>query len=180
MRVSVATMRDVAAEKRAKEKAEAPYVPTAEEAKAAEEKAAKKEAERIAAGGDPAKIPDPTHPKKRVTHERFTSVWKRKFRPLPENKAVDLFADVIGDAFILSIATALILYEYIKARQKPDKNEEKLNELEEQLKAEIMKANQLEESEKQLQQRLEILEQAFEHLKHETAPQKIKRALSMA
>jgi hypothetical protein len=42
---------------------------------------------------------------------REQSVWKRKFRPLPENKAVDLFADVIGDSFILLVAGGLILYE---------------------------------------------------------------------
>ena len=52
MRVSVAAMKDIAAERRAKEKAEAPKVPTKEEALAAEEKAKKKEAERIAAGED--------------------------------------------------------------------------------------------------------------------------------
>lgn len=180
MRVSVAAMKDVAAERRAKEKAEAPKVPTKEEALAAEEKAKKKEAERMAAGGDANIKPDPQHPAKKHTHEKFTSVWRRKFRPLPENKAVDLFADVIGDAFILSIAAGLITYEYIKAKQKPDNNAEAIAELEEKLKAEIMHSNQIEESERQLQQRLEILEQAFEQLKHETAPQKIKRALSMA
>jgi hypothetical protein len=73
---------DKAAEKRAREKAEAPTVKTEEQMK--EEEAAKK---RAAAKGAPP-------PKEQ-------SIWRRKFRPLPENKAVDLFADVIGDTFIL-------------------------------------------------------------------------------
>ena len=80
---------DKTAEKRAREKAEAPTVKTEEQTKA--EEAAKKYGEKAP--------------------QREQSVWKRKFRPLPENKAVDLFADVIGDSFILLVAGGLILYE---------------------------------------------------------------------
>lgn len=73
---------DKTAEKRAKEKAEAPTVKTEEQTK--EEEAAKKHAAT-----------------KEKPPPKEQSVWRRKFRPLPENKAVDLFADVIGDSFIL-------------------------------------------------------------------------------
>jgi hypothetical protein len=48
------------------------------------------------------------HAKKQAAKDkvppREQSVWRRKFRPLPEAKAVDLFADVIGDSFILLVA----------------------------------------------------------------------------
>lgn len=88
MRMSVTLLRDAAAERRAKEKAEAPTVKTEEQTKQEEAKAKEKAAPK--------------------------SVWKRKFRPLPENKAVDLFADVVGDTFILLVAGGLILYEFIR------------------------------------------------------------------
>ncbi len=172
MRVSVASLRDAAAEKRAREKAEAPTVKTKEEIMAEEEKA--KEAEKAAA--DP-NAPKPEKPKKRVTHE--TSIWSRKFRSLPENKAVDLFADVVGDAFILSIAAALITYEYIKAKQKPDQNAEKLAELEGRLREELMKVEVLEESERQQKVRLEVLEKAFETLRQDTVENRVKKALHL-
>lgn len=179
MRVSVAQLRDVAAEKRRKEKAEAPTVKTAEEVKAEEEKK-KKEAEKAAAAAaaDP-NSPAPTKPPKRVTNEEGKSIWSRRFRPLPENKAVDLFAEVVGDAFILSIAAALITYEYIKAKQKPDQNAEKLAELEDKLNQELDRVKQLEESERKQRERVEILEKSLDFLKAETTPQRIKRALSM-
>ena len=195
MRVSVAQLRDVTAEKRKKEKAEAPTAKTAEEVKAEEEKA-QKEAEKAAGTAtveptkpEPTKSDspktetpktDPAKPKKRITTYGLKNVWSRKFRPLPEDKAVNLFAEVVGDAFILSIAAALITYEYIKARQKPDQNAEKLAELEEKLKTELERIAQLEETEQKQQQRVEALEQALETLKHETTPKRIKRALSMA
>jgi uncharacterized membrane protein YdbT with pleckstrin-like domain len=114
--MAVTLLRDVAAEKRAKEKAEAPTVKTEEQVRqeeankektAAKEKAEKKEAAK--------------------------SIWRRKFRPLPEEKAVDLFADVIGDTFILSVAIALILYEYLRSKGKPDVNAEKIAELNKRL-----------------------------------------------
>lgn len=179
MRVSVAQLRDVTAEKRRKEKAEAPTVKTAEEVKAEEEKK-KKEAEKVAAAATDPNNPTPTKPPKRVTHEGGKSIWSRRFRPLPENKAVDLFAEVIGDAFILSIAAGLITYEYIKAKQKPDQNAVKLAELENKLNEELDRVTQLEEAERQQKHRVEVLEQAFDLLKQETTPQKIKRALSMS
>src|SRR5271156_2147838 len=101
MRLSVAALRDVAAEKRAKEKAEAPTVKTEEQTRS--EEAAKEKAKSE---------------KKEAKAEATKSVWRRKFRPLPEAKAVDLFADVIGDAFILAIGVGLIIYEYVKSSGK--------------------------------------------------------------
>jgi optic atrophy 3 protein len=148
MRMAVTLLRDAAAEKRAKEKAEAPTVKTEEqmrhdeamkEKNAAKEKAEKKEASK--------------------------SIWRRRFRPLPENKAVDLFADVIGDSFILLIASGLILYEYIRAKGKPDVNAEKIAELSEKLKELDQREIELEEAEKARQKRVETLEQALEEMR---------------
>lgn len=117
MRMSVALLRNPEAEQRAKEKAEAPTVKTADQQKKDDEFKAKhgvtaEEARRNAKR--PANI---------------LTVWRRKFRPLPEPKAVDLFADVIGDAFILSVAVALVIYEWYKSSTKPDHNAERIKEL---------------------------------------------------
>jgi optic atrophy 3 protein len=155
MRMAVTLLRDAAAEKRAKEKAEAPTVKTEEqmrhdeaqrEKNAAKEKAEKKEASK--------------------------SIWRRKFRPLPENKAVDLFADVIGDSFILLVAGGLILYEYIRARGKPDVNAEKIAELNEKLKELDQREIELEEAEKERQKRVETLEQALEEMRKASGKKK--------
>ncbi|KAK6078128.1 opa3 domain protein [Seiridium cupressi] len=123
MRLSVALLRNPEAEQRAKEKAEAPTVKTAEQQKKDDEFKAKhgvtaEEARRNSKR--PANI--------------FT-VWKRKFRPLPEPKAVDLFADVIGDAFILTVAVALVVYEWYRSSTKPDHNAERIKELDAKLEA---------------------------------------------
>jgi len=155
MRMAVTLLRDVAAEKRAKEKAEAPTVKTEEqmrqeeankEKKAAKEKAEKKEAAK--------------------------SIWKRKFRPLPEEKAVDLFADVIGDTFILSVAIALILYEYIRAKGKPDVNAEKIAELNKRLEDLDNREKDLEEAEKERQDRIDALEKALEEIQQPKSTKK--------
>jgi optic atrophy 3 protein len=175
MRVSVASLRDVAAEKRAKEKAEAPTVKTEEEVKAEAEKAAKLGTIITSKSGITI-----TKEPKRISHEAGKSVWTRTFRPLPEAKAVDLFADVIGDTFILLVAGGLITYEYIKAKQKPDHIAERLDELAQQLKEEERKIAELEESEKEHKHRVEVLEQALELLRNEKAPGRMKRALSMS
>lgn len=136
MRTSVALLRDPEAERRAKEKAEAPTVLTEEQTRKEE-----------------AKEKSGTTPKRRP----FAGVWSRKFRPLPENKAVDLFADVIGDTFILSVATALILYEYWRSNQKPDANKERLAEL-------TKKFEELQQREEQHIQRYQSLEDALRKL----------------
>jgi len=158
--MSVTLLRDAAAEKRAKEKAEAPTVKTEEQMKhdealrekhAAREKVAQKEASK--------------------------SVWRRKFRPLPENKAVDLFADVIGDSFILFVAGGLILYEYIRAKGKPDHNAERIAELSEILKELDRRELELEEAEKEQQHRVETLEQALEEMRKATGK---KKSLSLS
>jgi DNA repair exonuclease SbcCD ATPase subunit len=160
MRLSVAALRDVAAEKRAKEIAEAPTVKTEEQTRA--EEAAK---EKAAAE------------KKEAKAEASKSIWKRKFRPLPEAKAVDLFADVIGDGFILAIAAGLIVYEYVKSRGKPDTNAVRIEELDQQLKEEKSRIEELEETEKRQQKRVEALEEALESLRN---PAKKKRSLSLS
>ncbi|TVY83349.1 hypothetical protein LSUE1_G000994 [Lachnellula suecica] len=148
MRMAVTLLKDKAAEKRAKEKAEAPTVKTEEQMRADEAKAKfdKKEAPK--------------------------SIWRRKFRPLPENKAVDLFADVIGDSFILLVATSLILYEYIRAKGKPDPHAEKLAVLHEKMKELDQRENELENAEKERQIRVETLEQAVEEMRKASHKQK--------
>ncbi|TVY19845.1 OPA3-like protein [Lachnellula arida] len=155
MRMSVTLLRDVEAERRAKEKAEAPTVKTEEETRQDEAKAKKNQKEA---------------PK---------SIWRRKFRPLPETKAVDLFADVIGDAFILSVAISLILYEYIRAQGKPDSNGEKIAALDEKLKELIQREKELEEAKQQQQNKVETLEQAIEEMRNATRKQK-KSVISLS
>jgi len=148
MRMAVTLLRDVAAEKRAKEKAEAPTVKTEEQTRQEEANKEKKAAKDKAEKKEAAK-----------------SIWRRKFRPLPEEKAVDLFADVIGDTFILSVAIALILYEYIRAKGKPDVNAEKIAELDRKLEELENREKDLEESQKERQDRIDALEKALEDIR---------------
>ncbi|KAL6896155.1 optic atrophy 3-like protein [Trichoderma longibrachiatum] len=148
MKLSVALLRDPEAERRAREQAEAPTVKTEEQVKREEEKAKSKKSQQ------------PNYP-------RFTlqSVWKRKFRPLPENKAVDLFADVAGDTFILGVAGALIIYEYYKSSQKPDANKERIDELNRRFEELQKKEEELAQAEERQRQRFESLEEALKSLK---------------
>jgi len=150
MRMSVALMRNVEAEIKAKEKAEAPTVKTEEQVR--------KEAELRAKYGTTAKE---SHPQ-RVTP---FSVWKRKFRPLPEAKAVDLFADVIGDAFILVIASALVLYEYYRSSGKPDKNLEMIKELDRRLVELDEREKELADAERKQRERVQTIEDALRAFK---------------
>ena len=154
MRVTL--LRDTAAEKRAKERAEAPTVKTEEQTRA-DEAAKEKNAARDRA----------------ARNEASKSIWKRKFRPLPESKAVDLFADVIGDSFILLVAAGLIIYEYVRAKGKPDTNAEKIAELDEKLKELDRREKELEEAEKKNQTRVETMEQAFEEMRKATGKKKL-------
>lgn len=151
MRMAVTLLRDAAAEKRAKEKAEAPTVKTKEQTLHDEVMKKEKHAREKAA---PAQPP---------------SVWRRKFRSLPEEKAVDLFADVIGDSFILLVAGGLIMYEYVRAKGKPDVNAEKIAELNKKLEDLEARGKELEEAEKVQKDRVETLEQALEVMRQATA-----------
>ncbi|KAH7257366.1 optic atrophy 3-like protein [Fusarium tricinctum] len=147
MRMSVALLRNPEAERRAKEKAEAPTVKTEEQQKRDDQLKQKQAAEA---------------PKRTLA---FQNIWRRKFRPLPENKAVDLFADVIGDAFILSVAVALIVYETWKSSQKPDINKMRIEELDQKLEELKKREEELEESEKRQKERYESLEEALRALR---------------
>ncbi|KAI1190938.1 hypothetical protein F5B17DRAFT_384735 [Nemania serpens] len=144
MRLSVASMRDVEAEMKAKEKAEAPTVKTKEEVEKENEIRAKYGATN-----------QETRAKKSFP---ITSIWRRKFRPLPEAKAVDLFADVVGDAFILFVAAALVLFEYQRSSQKPDTTSEKITSLSQRFEELERRERELEEAEKQHQHRTAVLE----------------------
>lgn len=150
MRLSVATMRNAEKEQRAREKAETPTVKTEEQIKREEELRAKY-----------GTTPRDSHP----TKEAPKSIWRRRFRALPEAKAVDLFADVIGDAFILAIATGLITYEYWRASQKPDKNKEMLDELQKRVDELDKREEALEEEERRQRERVELIEQALRAFK---------------
>ncbi|KAI1466762.1 optic atrophy 3-like protein [Daldinia caldariorum] len=146
MRLSVAYLRNVEREMKAKEKAEAPTVKTKEQVEKEEEMRSK----------------HGTNQENRAQKNiPIISVWRRKFRPLPESKAVDLFADVIGDAFILLVATILILYEYHRSSQKPDANTEKIKELNERFEELFRRGKELEEAEKRQQSRVLMLEEAL-------------------
>lgn len=144
MRMSVALLRDIEAEKRAKEKAEAPTVLTEEQTKIEE----KKEKQGT----------------KQAPRRTFQNIWSRKFRPLPEAKAIDLFADVIGDTFILSVAIALILYEYWRAQQKPDTNKERIDELNNRVDELQKREDELVKAEERYRRRFDSLEQALRTL----------------
>jgi DNA repair exonuclease SbcCD ATPase subunit len=148
MRLNVALLRDIKAEQRAKELAEAPTVKTEEQTRRDEEKKKKAGASQQRTRGIP-----------------FQSVWRRKFRPLPEAKAVDLFADVIGDTFILSVAGGLIIYESWKALQKPDANKERIEELKQRLEELKKKEEELAEAEDRQKRRFDELEEALRALK---------------
>ncbi|KAJ9164916.1 OPA3-like protein [Coniochaeta hoffmannii] len=153
MRLSVALLRNVDAEakaREAKEKAEAPTVKTEEQIK--------KEEEIRAKYGTTAKE---SHPVK----EPPKSIWRRKFRSLPEAKAVDLFADVIGDAFILLVATALIMYETIRQTKKPDANLERIKDLDARLEELKKREKELEEAEKNYESRIQTIEEALRAVK---------------
>lgn len=150
MRLSVALLRNPDAELRAKEKAETPTVKTEEQVKREEELRAKY-----------GTTPRESHP----TTSASKSIWKRRFRSLPEAKAVDLFADVIGDVFILTVACSLITYEYWKASQKPDKNREMLEELERRVEELDRREAELEEAERKQRERVELIEEALRAFK---------------
>lgn len=148
MRMSVALLRNPEAERRAKEKAEAPTVKTEEQQKRDDELKLKQQSTESST----RKIP-------------FQNIWRRKFRALPENKAVDLFADVIGDVFILSVAIGLIVYESWKSSQKPDANKVRLEELDQKLDELKKREEELEDAEEKQRQRFESLEEALRGLK---------------
>jgi len=151
MRLSVALLRNPDAETKAKEKAETPIVKTKEQVE--------KEEELKAKYGTTAKESHATKERPR------RSIWRRKFRPLPEGKAVDLFADVIGDTFILVVAGGLVIYEYNRASQKPDANLERIKELNEALEDLKIREAELEEAEKRQLSRLEAIEVALRAFK---------------
>jgi septal ring factor EnvC (AmiA/AmiB activator) len=157
MRLSVALLRDPDAERRAKEKAESPTVKTEEQQKRDDEhqrrSGTNKEPHKSSSSGSTRRSTLP-----------FQNVWRRKFRPLPEAKAVDLFADVIGDTFILGVAGGLIVYEYWKAQQKPDTNQERLDELNRRFDELQKKEEELQSAEETQRKRFESLEDALRAL----------------
>lgn len=151
MRLSVALIRNPQAEARAKEKAEAPTVKTKEQIE--------KEEQLKAKYGMTAKE---AHPWKTITG---ISVWKRQFKPLPEAKAVDLFADVIGDGFILMVAAALIIYETWRSSSKPDANKERIEALSKQFEELQQKEKEHEEEERRQKDRIRQLEEVLRKYK---------------
>ncbi|KAF4929820.1 hypothetical protein CGCVW01_v001285 [Colletotrichum viniferum] len=164
MRLSVALLRNVEAEMRAKEKAEAPTVKTKEQVEK-EEEAKAKQAKLEAGHPEAAARRKSSSSSSGGAERKPTSVWRRKFRPLPEAKAVDLFADVIGDVFILGVASAIIIYEYWKASQKPDHNAERIKMLDAKLEELTRREEELARSEEERQQRYEALENALRELR---------------
>lgn len=171
MRANVALLRNPLAEIKAKEKAETATVQTKEEFEKEQEKKQKSSSKtqetagRSEGGGSGGSSSKSSNP--RPGHFRiFTSqgVWKRKFRPLPEAKAVDLFAEVVGDAFILGVAGGLIVYESWKALQKPDKNLERIRELDERFDDLEKREAALEKEEAELLRKVTVLEDALRGL----------------
>lgn len=151
MRLSVAILRDPEAERRAREKAEAPTVKTEEQTQRDEAAKSQTKAGPSSSSAGRDKLP-------------FGTVWRRKFRPLPDAKAVDLFADVAGDAFVLGVAGGLIIYEYWKASQKPDINKERIDDLERRFQELKRREDELADAEQRQMQRFESLEAALRAL----------------
>lgn len=153
MRMQVSILRDkrLQAEKRAREKAEAPTVKTvhqtiadqAKEKQGAAEQSDVKESEKI-------------------HHEDPPSIWRRKFKPLSEDRAVDLFADIIGEAFILFVAVGLFVWVEKLASRKPDANAERIAALKEKEDELEKKQQELQEAQSKQQARVDLLEQALE------------------
>lgn len=153
MRLSVALLRDVDAERKAREKAEAPTVKTKEQVEKEEQMKAKYGTTTTA---------------KSASQSRSLlrpSVWRRQFKPLPEGKAVDLFADVIGDGFILLVAAALIIYETWRSSVKPDRNKEMIDELNRRFEELHNREKDHEQEEKRQQSRILQLEEALRNYK---------------
>jgi hypothetical protein len=150
MRLQVALLRNPEAAQKRREKAETPTVKTEEQVK--------KEEELRAKYGTTARE---SHP----TAESPPSVWRRRFRPLPEAKAVDLFADVVGDTFILAVAGVLITYEYWRASQKPDKNLQMIEELQARTEELRIKEEELEAMERKQEERVRLIEEALRAFK---------------
>ncbi|PKS06402.1 hypothetical protein jhhlp_007150 [Lomentospora prolificans] len=152
MRLSVALLRNVDAEMRAKELAEAPTVKTKEQVE--KEEASKKEGSSSGSGSSGSK-----------SRPKWQSVWKRKFRQLPEAKAVSLFADVVGDAFILGVAGGLLIFEYWRASQKPDQNLERIKALTDKIEEMKLREEELVELEEKQRVRMDRLEEALRVLR---------------
>jgi len=175
MRLSVALLRNVEAEMRAKEKAEAPTVKTKEETEREQVQKGKKETEHKAksgtsagtVGGTSASADGHTHGHQSGAgrDKQPTSIWKRRFRPLPEAKAVDLFADVVGDGFILLVACGLIIYEYQRSSQKPDANLERIKDLNQQIDELKRAAEERTDEEKRRESRILAVEAALRNYK---------------
>jgi len=166
MRLSVALLRNVEAEMRAKEKAEAPTVKTKEETEKEQAQREKKEAEQKAKPG--ASGTGDGHGQGHSSagkDKKPTSIWRRKFRPLPEAKAVDLFADVVGDGFILLVACGLIIYEYQRSSQKPDANLERIKDLDRQIDELKKTAEARTDEEKRRESRILAMEEALRSYK---------------
>lgn len=150
MRMSVLALRNADVEQRAKEakeKAEAPTVKTEEQVRKEEELKAKYG----------VVTPIKSHP----VIEPPKSIWRRKFRALPEPKAVDLFADVIGDVFILTIASSLLLYEYYRSSSKPDANLQRIKDLERQLEEGKRREEEFLRMDEERKARLQAIEDAL-------------------
>jgi len=161
MRLSVALLRNVEAEIRAREKAEAPTVKTKEETEKEVRKEEAAKAKALEQEHDSQHKDEHGKTKSSQSKEPPKSVWKRKFRPLPEAKAVDLFADVVGDAFILVVAGVLIIYEYYRSSSKPDHNLERIKELNQQLEELRKKEEERRRDESMQESRILAMERAL-------------------
>lgn len=151
MRLSVALLRDLDAERKAKEKAEAPTVKTKEQVEKEEQLK--------------AKYGSTTKSSSQSRNPLWPSVWRRQFKPLPEGKAVDLFADVVGDGFILLVAAALIIYETWRSSVKPDRNKEMIDELNKRFEELQNREKDHEEEERRQQSRILQLEEVLRNYK---------------
>lgn len=79
-----------------------------------------------------------------------------EIQPLKEEKAVELGAEILGEAFLYGIAASVILYEYYRSVKKEEKRDEDQDRSIQKLQEELTR---LGSEMKQVEQRLLTIEQ---------------------
>lgn len=79
-----------------------------------------------------------------------------EIQPLKEEKAVELGAEILGEAFLYGIAASVILYEYYRSVKKEEKRDEDQDSSIQKLQEELTR---LGSEMKQVEQRLLTIEQ---------------------
>lgn len=106
------------------------------------------------------------------TNHRFTTQMQRRLyghrtdveiRPLNEEKAVQLAADLIGELFVFTVAGAAVIYEVQRSAQSEARKEEARRQ---ELQAMKQRDEDLAREVEALKQRLEALEKQIKEQRH--------------